>query len=346
MAEEEIQESTEESSVDEVVAEEAPQQEVVAEGAGEQPSQEQPQEVWQHFRAMPQFEGQADDAIAQRLYESMQREEAASQALQQYQTIAPVAQEYMSNREQYEQWKTSQQNPQPVPQEQPPQEKPWWNPPELRDSYKRYLTRDENGREVIDPNAPMDARVALEDYQQYRADFAQKFLDNPQDALGPMVEKMVSERANNMLEERFQQANDENYVVQLENDNKDWLYDANGNVSAEGLAAQKYIADAKGMGISGAKQRWQYATHMVERDLLLQVQQRQQVQPQAAPVAPVQQAPQQPSAEQANMEFLRKQAMRSPSQRQTAGTTNSSIPRKQMTFEERLLSSAQEEGML
>lgn len=347
MSDEEAPESAEESSVEETVVEESPQQEeVVAEGSGEQPTEEQPQEVWQHFRAMPQFEGQDDGAIAQRLYESMQREEAAAQALQQYQTIAPVAQEYMSNREQYEQWKAAQQNPQPVPQEPPPQEKPWWNPPEVRDSYKRYLTRDDSGREVIDPNAPMDARVALEDYQQYRADFAQKFLDNPQEALGPMVEKMVAERAEAMMEQRFQQANDENYVVQLENDNKDWLYDANGNVSAEGLAAQKYIADAKNMGINGAKQRWEYATRMVERDLLLQVQQRQQAQPQPAPAPPVQQAPQQPTAEQSNMEFLRKQAMRSPSQRQTAGSTNSSIPKKAMTFEERLLASAQDEGLL
>jgi hypothetical protein len=347
MSDEEVQESTTEA-VEETVIDESPSQsEVVSESSGEQPQAEQPQEVWSHFRSMPQFEGQDDNAIAQRLYESMQREEAASQALQQYQTIAPVAQEYMSNREQFEQWKIAQQNPQPVPQQAPPQEKPWWNPPEIRDSYKRYLTRDENGREVIDPSAPMDARVALEDYQTYRAEFAQKFLDNPQDALGPMMEKMISARTEEMLEARMQQQNDENYVVQLESDNKDWLYDEKGNVSAEGIAAQKYISDAKTMGIGGAKQRWEYATHMVERDLLLQVQQRQQQTQMQAPARPIPQAvPQAPTAEQTNMEFLRNQAMRSPSRGATAGTTNSRIPPKSMTFEERLLASAQDEGLL
>lgn len=304
------------------------------------------QDVWGSFRSLPEFQGQDDQAIAQRLYYAMQREEAASRALQQYQSIVPVAQDYLNNRTDYEAWKASRNNPQP--QAQPPknEEKPWWNPPQIKDSYKRYLTRDEHGREVIDQNAPMDARAALEDYMTYRAEFAQKLLDNPEQTLGPMVEKVAVERAQRIVDERLSRMQDEQYVSGLEAQNKDWLYDEKGNVSAEGLAVQKYIADAKGLGINGAQARWDFATKMVERDLLL-ANLRQSQQPAfRQQMTPPQPQPQQPTAEQQNMEFLRRQAMRTPSQRSVTAGTNPRVPQKSMTFEERLLAAAQEEGLL
>ena len=311
------------------------------------PVAEQTQEdVWGHFRSMPEFQGQEDRAIAERLYYAMQREDAAARALQQYQSAVPVVQDYISNRSDYEAWKASRSQPQQAPAAPAPEEKPWWNPPQIKDSYKRYLTRDEHGREVIDPQAPMDARVALEDYMTYRAEFAQKLLDNPEQTLGPMVEKVAIERAQRIVDERLGRMQDEQYVTGLEQQNKDWLYDEKGNVSAEGLAAQKYIADAKSIGINGAQARWDYATRMVERDLLLatmQHAQRQQAPRQQMP-AP---QPQQPTAEQQNMEFLRRQAMRTASQRSSASAaTNARVPQKPMTFEERLLSAAQEQGLL
>lgn len=341
MSDEVAEDQVEESQV----AEGTPVDAGDAEPAQAEAAPPQQQEVWSHFRSMPQFEGQDDNAIAQRLYEAMQREEHASRALQQYQSIVPVAQEYIQNKAEFEAWRAAQSAPQQP--EPAPQETPWWNPPEIKESYKRYLTRDENGREVIDPNAPMDARIALEDYQQYRADFAQKFLDNPQETLGPMVERVAMERAEQLIDSRMQRMNDENYVAQLEKDNKDWLYDENGNVSAEGLSAQKYIADAKSIGISGAQARWDYATRMVERDLLLAALQRQSQQAQPPVQQPVQQqVQQQPTPEQQNMEYLRRQATRTASQRATAATTNTRTPNRPMTFEERLTAAAQENGLL
>ena len=192
----------------------------------------------------------------------------------------------------------------------------------------------------------MDARVALEDYMTYRAEFAQKLLDNPEQTLGPMVEKVAIERAQRIVDERLGRMQDEQYVTGLEQQNKDWLYDEKGNVSAEGLAVQKYIADAKSIGINGAQARWDYATRMVERDLLLATMQQSQRQPAPRQQMPAPQ-PQQPTAEQQNMEFLRRQAMRTASQRSSASAaTNARVPQNPMTFEERLLSAAQEEGLL
>lgn len=318
---------------------------------GQQPdvaSEQAQQDVWSAFRGLPQFDGQDDTAIASRLYEALQREDAAARALQQYQSIIPVASEYLSNRELYEQWKSNrsaapQQQAQPMPEQAPKQEQPgWWNPPTIKDSYRRYLTRDENGREIISPEAPIDAKAALQDYMEYRANFAQKFLDNPEQTLGPMVEKVAMQRAEQIVDQRLSRMKDENYVEELEKQNRDWLFDQTGNVSAEGLAVQKYIQDAKSLGISGAQARWDYATRMVERDLLLAAMQRAQQPQYQAPQQPI--APQ-PTPAQKNMEYLRQQATRTASQRQ-AVTTDARTPSKPMTFEEKLLAQAQEQGLV
>ena len=321
--------------------------------SGEEVEAVEQTDVWNHFRGMEQFQGKDDNTIAQSLYEAMQREDHANRALQQYQTVVPIAQEYLQNRDQYEAWKASQfQNPQRTQQPQAapqPEEKSWWNPPDVKESYKRYLIKDEQGRDTIHPEAPLDAKASLEEYMNFRADFAQKFLDNPQEALGPMVEKVAVERAESLIDERMGRMKDEQYVSGLETDNKDWLYDEKGNVSAEGLAVQKYIADAKGNGINGAQARWDYATKMVERDLLLQTVQRMQggqqaAAPQLQQQAPIQQT--QPSVAQQNMDYLRQQASRTPSQRSSIGTNAEKPDTSGMTFAEKLQSVAQEQGYL
>lgn len=308
-------------------------------------------EVWGAFRQLPQFQGADDRAIASRLYEALQREQSATHALQQYQSIIPVASEYLSKKEQFEQWQASQrQAAQQMPQPQQPrvEESPWWNPPKVRDAYKQYLTRDQHGREVISEDAPLDARHALSEYQAYKANFAQKFLEDPQAALGPMVEKVAVERAESIVQERLGRMQEEQFVSSLEQQNSDWLYDQNGNASPEGLLAQKYIQDARQLGIQGAKARWEFATRMVERDLLLANMQRsQQVQQYAAPAPrPVQQQAVNPAnaAAQKNMEFLRQQAMRTASQR-TATSTDARVPTKSMTFAEKLAAQLQEQGL-
>lgn len=357
MSDEEVVESAPEEAAAEtsaVATEAAPNTEVQA------PVAAQPQvdefgvpELWGAFKSLPQFRGQDDRAVAAGLYEALQREQAATRALQQYQQIIPFASEYLQYREPFEQWRKSQGQPQAAPQMAPqaqPQETPWWDPPKLKDSYRQWLTKDENGREVIDANAPLDARSALTEHLAYKADFAKKFLENPESTLGPMVEKVAVQRAEQIVQEKIQRMRDEDFVATLERENKDWMYDEQGNVSAAGLAVQKYIQDARSLGIAGAKARWEYATKMVERDMMLshlqsqaqqaQAPQAQQAQPQAAP-APA------PAAEaaQRNMEYLRQQAMRQASQRPVA-TTDARVPQKPMTFAEKLAANLKEQGLI
>lgn len=347
---------SEEEQIEEVesTVDEAPVDEVAAEGeATTEVAEEAAPDVWNNFRQMEGFSGQDDSAIAQRLYQALEQEQSAQHALQQYQSIMPVAQEYLNNREAFEAWKSQSGAPQQqaaAPAQEPaPEEQSWWNPPKISDMDKRYLSRDENGREVISESAPLDVAARLRDYQQYRADFAEKLISNPQEALGPMVEKVAMERAASIVDSRMSEAQDQQYVQHLEQENKDWLYDEQGNVSAEGLAVQKYIQDAKSLGIAGAQARWDFATKMVERDLLLSKMNRDQTVPQQVPqqqVAAEQPVAQKPTQAEQNMEYLRSQAMRSSSQRTAGSATNARAPAAQMTFQERLLAQAQEQGLL
>lgn len=297
------------------------------------------------FRSMPGMESATDEEIVQRLQETVTREQQAYRALQQYQQIIPAASDYLSNRTLFEQWKNSRNQPSAPAAPSPAQEAPesWWNPPKVRDAYKSYLVRDEQGREVISENAPLEARHAIAEYQAYRAEFAKNFLEDPQKALGPMIEKIVSDRAREISETQISSMKEENYVSQVEAENKDWLYDPNGNVSREGFLVQKYIEDARGYGINGAKARWDYATAMVERDLAIANLQRQPQSP-PQPVVPQQAPAPQVTAAQKNMDFLRQQATRT-APRRAQSSTDPRTPQKPATFAEKMLVNLQKAGI-
>jgi hypothetical protein len=164
-----------------------------------------------------------------------------------------------------------------------------------------------------------------------------------------MIEKIVSDRAQQISESQISGLKEETFVQQVEAENKDWLYDQSGNVSREGLLVQKYVEDARAYGINGAKARWDYATAMVERDLALanlQAFGQQQTFQQAPAVPPSVPQPQQaqPSAAQKNMDFLRQQATRSTTRR-SQPNTDPRTPKKPMTFAERMMVNLQGTGL-
>ena len=362
MSEEQVQDSpVSESSAP---IESAPVETTTTESVDVQPQQES---VWDNFRSLPDFEGQDDSSIARSLYESMEREKSATRNLQQYQQLIPYAQEYMEHKDAFEQWRNGQSQPQQAPQSAPqaPQkeERAPWLGPEVKPEHKRYLVKDESGRDAIAENAPLDARYALENYLQHRADFAQNFLNNPEEALGPMIQQQAQQIAQQMIEQEFGDRDEHSYVQNLEQENADWLYEADGKTpTTEGLAVQQYIAQAAEMGINSPEQRWQYATALVERDLLNRVRQNeaeaaqrqqftQQLPPQQAadpaPVAvPAQEAPPvaQNSAEK-DIEFLRREASRNPSRGAGQPSQGSSDGGGQ-SFEQRLKQQLQRDNLI
>ena len=305
---------------------------------------------YEAFRHLPEFQGQDDLAIAQNLYRAFNGYGETQRQLQQYQSIIPHATEYLQNKAQYQQWLAAQQEAsKPKPAEQPK----WWSPPSVDDSWKSYIIRDpQTGKEIIDPNAPFEAQQALRKYQDYTANFARKLVTDPENTLKPFVEQVAMQKAQELVQQHLGQYQAQNFVQDLESQNADWLYDQNGQVSREGQAIQAYIQQAAHIGIADPKARWQYATGMLQRDLLnLRYQQMQmqaaqppmQAPPAAYQQAPAPQAPVDPVAQQ-NMQFLRERATRTPNR--SAGTTEPRAPRQRMSFEERLKSQLVTDGVI
>ena len=172
--------------------------EPVAEAA---PQVEAEPNYWDHFKGLPQFEGQSDRDIASHLYQSMEREKSASQALAQYQQVLPYAQDFLANRSDYEKWKQQAAQQHQQTNQAAQEVKKSWEPPQVKDSFRRYLTKDENGRDAIAEDAPLEARQQLMEHLNYRADFAQKFLDNPEETLGPMIQQMAQSQAQEMIQQ-------------------------------------------------------------------------------------------------------------------------------------------------
>jgi hypothetical protein len=307
-----------------------------------QPQNEGFSTPYEAFKSLPDFQGQDDLTIARNLYQAYQGYGQAAQQLQQYQQVIPYAQEYLRNQKEFETWQAAQrQAAQPKPQEAPK----WWSPPEVRDEWKSYIIRDpQTGKEIIDPNAPLTAKEALRQYQDYTANFARKFVTDPENTLKPFIEQVAMQKAQELVQQHLGQYQTQTYVQSLEQQNADWLYDANGQVTQEGRAIQAYIDQAKNMGIQSPDARWQFATGMLQRDLLnLRYQQMQAQGAPPMPEQPMAQPPVDPVAQQ-NMQFLRERATRTPNR--SAGTTEPRAPRQKMSFEERLRSQLANDGVI
>lgn len=297
---------------------------------------------YEAFRHLPDFQGQDDLTIARNLYQAYQGAGEYQRQLQQYQQVVPYANEYLQNRQAYEKWKQEQAAAQaPKPAEKPK----WWNPPSVDESLKGYIIRDpQTGREVIDPNAPLHAQEALRKYQDYTANFARKFVTDPENTLKPFIEEVAMQKAQELVQQQLGQYQATNYVQSLEKQNADWLYDQNGQISQEGQAIQAYIQQASEIGINNPEARWKYATSMLQRDLLnLRY---QQIQSQGYnPPATAEQPPAQPDpVAQQNMQFLRERATRTPNR--SAGTTEPRAPRQRMSFEDRLRGQLVTDGVI
>lgn len=330
MSDEEIQ-----SQAPEVSAPEAPSTAQTFDNqTSSQPSPQPQGSVYDAFKSLPEFQGQDDVAIAQNLYQSMQGYRQAQQQLRQYQDITA---EYARNADQFRQWQQAQQ----AQQQQAPQKPKWWDPPQVKDEWKQFIVRDpETGREVVAQDAPFDAQAAIKAYQAYTAQFAKKFVTDPEGTLKPFVEDLVQQKAQEIVQQHLGQYTAHNYVQSLEQQNSDWLYNPDGSISREGQAIQSYIDQAAQMGIADPQARWQFATGMLERDLLnLRYQQMMTPQMAAEPAAP----PPSP-VEQSNMQFLRERATRAPSR--SGGAAEPRAPKPKQTFEERLKGQLVKDGVI
>jgi hypothetical protein len=312
----------------------------IVDNSPESQASPQPQgSVYDAFKALPEFHGQDDIAIARNLYQTYQGFGQAQQQLRQYQQYAS---EYARNADQFRQWQAAQQQAQAPAQPQKPK---WWDPPQVKDEWKQFIVRDpETGREIVSQDAPFDAQSAIKAYQAYTAQFAKKFVTDPEGTLKPFVEDLVSQKAQEIVQQQLGSYTAQNYVQSLEQQNSDWLYNQDGSVSNEGMAVQHYIDQAARSGIADPQARWVFATSMLERDLLNMRYQQMMAQPprMAPPMEPPAPAPS--PVEQSNMQFLRERATRAPSR--SGGATEPRAPKPKRSFEEQLRGQLVKDGVI
>ena len=157
--------------------------------------------VWDALKSLPEYSGQDDVAIARDLYQSRQGYQAAQQQLRQYQSITA---EYARNADQFRAWQESQRAQQH--QAAQPAKPKWWDPPQVKDTWKQYIIRDpETGREVVAPDAPIEAQAAIRDYQAYTANFAKKFVTDPEGTLKPFIEDVAMQKAQELVQQHLGQ---------------------------------------------------------------------------------------------------------------------------------------------
>ena len=216
--------------------------------------------------------------------------------------------------------------------------------------------KTKNGRDTIDPNAPLDARESITDAWEYKQKFAEKFLANPEEALGPMVAGNGCKTGRADRSGQLEEAGRNQYVATLEEQNKDWLYDEDGKWSVEGEIAHKAIEQASAMGITDPEARWQYALQTVEADLLRRTMSTQEQNQQAnaftqalpehvAPAEVEVPAEPEPNQSEAALDYLRRAASRTPSR--SGHNTNSAQAQKQgVSFEQQLKDTAEQMGLI
>jgi hypothetical protein len=303
---------------------------------------------YEAFRHLPDFQGKDDLAIARDLYKAHAERQELSRQLNQFQTLLPATQDYVRHEREFQAWKQAQAE---AARPRAPEQPKWWNPPKVEDSWKSYIVRDpQTGREVISPDAPYEAQQALRQYQSYTADFVRRFATDPESTLKPFVEQVAVQKAQEMVQNHLNQYATTNYVQDLNRQNADWLYDDQGRTTQAGQAISHYINEAASMGIQSAQDRWRYATGSLQRDLLaaqyqrvMAGQQAPQAQPQSIPQAPVG-VQQQDDAAARDMQFLRERAMHAPNR--SGGSTEPRAPRPRQSFNDRLRSQLEHDGVI
>lgn len=299
---------------------------------------------YEAFRELPEFEGKDDLEIARALYRSHSGVAETQRRLEQYQSLIPATQDYLRNEREFRAWQQAQAAAaQPKPAEAPK----WWNPPQIKDTWRNFIVRDpQTGKEVIAPDAPYEAQQAIREYQTYTADFARRLVTDPENTLKPFIEQIAQQKAMELVSGQFSQYAATNYVSDLERQNADWLYDQSGQVTPEGAAIQRYIADAANLGISSPEGRWRYATSMLRSDLLnVRYSQMQQSFATQTPPSVDQQGRPAPSAvADANMQFLKERATRTPNR--SGGSTEPSASSGRQSFNDRLLDQLKRDGVI
>lgn len=198
-------------------------------------------------------------------------QESARQAL----ALAQYGQRYLQHAGEFERYLSERQAPQ-----QPRKDSKWWNPPEFNPSWRGLVSRDESGNLVTTPGAPPDVLPKYLAYEQYRRDFADRFLSNPEEALSPLIQEKASSIAQEIVNSHLSQMREEHQAGTFLRENASWLHqrDQNGGLvrdysgrpvlSPAGRQFRSYVEEAEQIGIQGVAAQERYATRLLRADLV------------------------------------------------------------------------------
>jgi hypothetical protein len=195
-----------------------------------------------------------------------------------------------------------------------PEQKKWWNVPEWKDEFSKFLTQDKNGNVVAVPGADPSLPLKYQAYQQWQAETFKKFLHDPIETLKPGLEEMIQAKATELINKHLGGYQDHE-LAQRYVHSAPWMFKqgADGQRALNPHTGRPELSDAgrrfaqyvqyaeRNLGIRDVQAQARYAQDQVQREYLLADYQRRQS-------AAGQQQPETQAAEAANNQ-LKNQAI-------------------------------------
>lgn len=225
---------------------------------------------------------------------------------QKVQPLTPYLQAYLANAPEFAKWMESQRQAPPTAQPKKAWHADIWNPPEYDPRWTNMIQRDPaTGAVSAAPGVPPDVLVKYQHYEQWRQQHADK-LTSPEfpEYIAPIIRKLVQEEASALMNQQMQGRDNHSFIEQTLSQNT-WMFEADATgqpitrptfnqntgqwehqrvLSQWGHRAADYVREAQRMGMSNARDQWNYAYRLIQGDsAAFQLQQQAKA---AAPNAP------------------------------------------------------------
>lgn len=144
--------------------------------------------------------------------------------LEQFRPLVPHVNDFVRNAKAFKEWQESQKKQEPKSQDEPYWKK-YFNPPEYNRDWISQVVKDENGNLVPAPGASPDVAVKLMEYQRFRNEQMETFMQNPHEYIAPTVKALAEQIANETIEKRLAAEREKQSNTTFIKQNESWLYD-------------------------------------------------------------------------------------------------------------------------
>jgi hypothetical protein len=155
--------------------------------------------------------------------------------------------------------------------------------PDFDHNLLNFIRRDPEGRLVMDPGAPPDAAIRVQQYQEQLQKVQREFWSDPGRFLAPMIEERAQEVARRLYQEQNQQQTAQTFTQKVLQDNAQWLYEVNNGqpvmqfdpttgqnrpvLSGAGRLYAQHVQAAHARGITDPQTQHEFAFAQVQNAL-------------------------------------------------------------------------------